>query len=194
MSVNHSKHKLSATPSVNVVALADELFLALRDFKYFDGGCNTMAVVYGKHDLNGVCYAMFDTGKFFGWCSSWINPRVVPVRIWCDKNSRKVVGDTAGDHMLIGQRHWWVEVNSGLIEVLTEAYERPRDWRNRAGMWCAGRRVQLQIWTCYLENILAELLKAKASGGAVAPASAPSKHSGNPWPPKLPYPGCHCRI
>src|SRR4030095_2716302 len=96
---DHTKHRAVAT--LNAQVDEDRLYIEFRDFVHFDRRHNDIAVVYGKH-VNGVCHALFDTGNLFGWASSWINPRVVPVRISCDRATRLAVGDTAGQHMLAG--------------------------------------------------------------------------------------------
>lgn len=173
-------------------ALIDQqqLYIEMRDFVHFDRHHNDIAVVYGKHDVDGVCYALFDTGHLFGWASSWINPRVVPVRISCDPAARLAVGDTAGHHMLAGQRRWWVELFNSDVRLVTEAYERPRNRWNRIGMF-VGRYVQMKIWAAYLRNICeAHQLEA------IYDADGPRRVAKTPasWWPQLPYPGCDCKI
>ena len=170
--------------------MLNQLYIAFRDFVHFDRHHNTIAVVYGKH-IDGVCHALFDTGSLFGWASSWINPRVVPVRIWCEPGRRLAVGDTAGRHMLAGQRRWRVESDGNQLTLATEAYERPRNLLNRIGMRFAGRDVQTQIWTAYLKNIC----EAHKLEPALQP-TGPTQVQETPaaWLPEVPYPGCDCKI
>lgn len=185
-SVTHSWHKLGLTEGANAIN-ADELYQDLHDFVHFNGGHNHVALVYTSLE-GGVRYALFDMLGPSSWLSWLANPRLVPVRIWCDQRTRTVVADTAEQHMLIGQRRWSVEWGRSRRRIRTEAYERPRGIINRVGMWLVGRQKQSEIWRAYLENIKASLSKQSVSGSITV--SSPEAVVGNPWEPREPYPGC----
>ncbi len=192
--VAFSRHILRLEYDVSETApFADPIYTAMRDFRPFDGGHNGTALVYGKRGRNGDYYALFDTKKVFGYLSRLVNPAVVPVRIACDAATREIIGDTAGKHMLIGQRKWSIHVEPGAIRITTEAYERPRGLFNFLGMLVLGRRFQLRIWAAYLQNIASSvdrfhLLQAHFD------VDGPHSVDGNPRQPVKPYLGCDCSI
>jgi hypothetical protein len=167
------------------------LFRDLCEFVHFDSGHNHVAQVRLEREADGTIYAMFKMLGVTGFFSWLVNGREVPVRVWCNPNSFTVTGDTAGRHMLIGQRRWSVDaIAAAAKRIRTEAYERPRTFSNRVGMTLSGRHKQLEVWRAYFENIR-DFIGHNPLDSTIT-ASSPQEVSGNPWKPLGPdqYPGC----
>jgi hypothetical protein len=140
---------------------------------------------------NGYIY--FETLGFMGVFSGIINPREIPVRLWCDKVSRTVIGDTATGHILIGQRRWMVSPTKNGIEIKTEARERASDRANWFGMIIAGKKLQREIWCRYFLNIrdghpgtIVQINDKQPDEGAKIVDPVPPEIE---WTPREPYPG-----
>lgn len=134
--IHHSVHSITIEfqAGTNMAAKLDEIYADLRDFKHFNDGVNKVADVR-TDSIDGVRYAFFDSKGFFGLNSDLINPFEVPVRLWSDRSNRTVVADTAGAHMLVGQRRWYVRLLQGTtVEVSTETNDQERDTLNRIGV------------------------------------------------------------
>lgn len=170
-----------------------QLYRELRDFVHFKPGPHQTALVTGRVDSNGHQYLFFSTGRnFFGFASFLVNGPVVPVRVWCDDHAKLVVGDTAGNHMLIGQRRWTVVAETPTKRVWrTEAYERPSWWMNSFGMRAMGRRRQQQIWSTYFSRILSSLKNTTRTALRPQPEV---KREPSPWEPRQPCPRFSGRI
>lgn len=187
--VNHSWHRLDVTVSAqNSSKILDEIQFRLGSFMGFNGAHNRVALAYTSWEDDDARYAWFSMSGVQGLASRIPNGRLVPVRLWCNKLIGLVCGDTAGRHMLIGQRRWTVtQTSPNTLEVVTEAYERPRGLLNRLGMRLMGRSAQLEVWKAYLGNLATHLstqfnCPVRMIPGPVVPVE------GNPWSPRLPYP------
>jgi hypothetical protein len=196
-SLHHSVHtiKIEFPIGTDMNAKLDQIYTDLRDFKHFNDGANSVAKV--RTDIVGSAkYAFFDSLGLFGLSSDLANPVEVPVRLWSDISDRTVIADTAGAHMLVGQRRWSVRLVSGTtVEVRTETYDRDRDVLNRIGVSLLrdvrGINIQSQIWEQYLTNISDY---HAANDGAVSPEGPILQLDEwsdleNPWFPATPYPG-----
>ena len=188
--LNHSSHHLQLTSDSN--ASFASLFEELWEFRHFDLEGNNVASVYIKESppQSGRWYAFFDSKGMLGWFSDRINDREVPVRIWRQISTKRIVGDTCGKHMLVGQRQWWIEDEGpSTVAVKTESYDYARGWLNRLGS-LFGLRLQRHVWTDYFKDIQrAYETKGISPNRAIA---CQQKSLGNgkcPWVPKKVYPG-----
>jgi hypothetical protein len=187
---NHSRHELSLTfaAEASIPGKLGAIYDGLKEFDHFNGGRNDVAVK-STRIINGVKYVFFDSLGIFSWLSDRINPREVPVRVWSRKSDRLVVGDTAGKHMLVGQRQWQAENSQGAsILLTTESYDQPRGLLNRIGMRMMGLERQLRVWKSYFENIK-DHYSSEADAADVEESSSPAPGGGSPWLPENPYPG-----
>lgn len=169
----------------------DQIYTDLYNFRFFNGGNNDVATISTKM-IDGTRYGFFDSIGIFGLLSNLINPTEVPVRLWADRSDRTVIADTAGWHMLVGQRRWRVShVGGTVIEIETETYDYQRDWLNRLGAWGLGESSQTEIWTQYLKNIRdAYVLQDSAVPvGDIRVANENLGGANSPWRPVNPYPG-----
>jgi hypothetical protein len=183
----HSSHFLETETPLSPHH-AEDIFEDLRNFAHFDGGHNSVAVVYCRRQ-DGVEYAMFHTGHVFGLISSFVNDVVVAVRLGCQPGTTEIQGDTCHGHMLVGQRRWRVVSQPHSTVILTEAFERPHGRINRFGMRLLGRYFVSKIWSSYLRNIQ-DALDVRATLGV----AEPDESKGNPWEPRDPYTACNGKI
>jgi hypothetical protein len=194
--LNHTVHKLDLhfPPGTSMAAVEEEVYASLKHFDQFDGDANWLAVSR-SWEKDGIQYIFFDTQGFFGILSDVMNPKLVPVRAWSDSVDRIVVADTAGRHMLVGQRRWQCQQRSKLMfRIVTESYDHPRGFLNKVGMM-VGAWLQMEVWKGYFLNIKAHH-ENRTDGGPQA--SYTSLDNGvhtllydqsNPWQPRNPYPG-----
>lgn len=182
--VTWSRHRVAVNAPSHVPERAFEL---LRDFTFFNEACPAL---YKTRYIGAVRYAEFDLLGFWGGLAHAINDRPASVRIWCDRGTQMVVGDTCERHMLIGQRRWSTEGLDRGLRLSTEAHERPRGLWNRIGARFAGKNIQRDVWSRYLQRTATALLEEHEDGGtppAIDFQDAPA--NGNPWRPAHPYPG-----
>ena len=183
----HSSHFLE-TETPLTPQHAEEIFEDLRTFAHFDGGQNSVAVVYTRR-IDGVEYAMFHTGHVYGLLSAFVNSVVVAMRIGCQPGQRELQGDTCHGDMLIGQRRWRIVSQPHSTVIQIEAFERPDGRLNRLGMRLLGRYFHSKVWSSYLRNIQ-EALDVRATLGV----AEPSESKGNPWEPRDPYTACNGKL
>lgn len=167
-----------------------QVIASLSRFKHFNNGANKWALCQTCLSDNGERFAFFDAQRFFGFLCDLVNPKCVPVRIWTKLDSAEVNGDTAGRHMLIGQRRWKAELRDGeSLQIITEAYEAPRGIFNRIGMFLAGRKSQFGIWKAYLLNLLKQFGVRNESQTEPTEYIRKVHAKDCPWTPVMPYPG-----
>ena len=196
--LHHSAHsvQISFPAGTDMITKVNEIYADLKDFRLFNDGVNDVARVTSE-TIGGVRYAFFDSIGVFGLGSNVINPVKVPVRLWSDISDKTVYADTAGAHMLVGQRRWSVRLVQGTtVEIRTETYDQDRDFLNRIGVSIVrdgiGNDVQSNIWKQYLTNIVNY---HSANDGAVSPQGAVVEFDEwlgdlqNPWQPIRPYLG-----
>ena len=192
-SVTHSRHECSLLLDdvSNLNSANDELFAAMGHFEYFNGRHNDVAIVYLETTSDGQLFARFDALGFVGRLSRIVNGVGVPVRLWRSRSSQTVTGDTAGKHMLVGQRRWSVCRNGTVLTVVTESYEQPRGFCNLVGFLLCGRGMQLDIWTKYLLNIATWMHRTHRCVHISIPTIDEASPPPNPWQPVEPYPGAN---
>jgi len=186
--VSQSSHQLNLTTTNNLSPqMLDEIQWRLSNFVDFNGGHNQVALVYTSWE-GGVRYAWFDMRGPASTLSRLVNGSMVPVRLWCEQALRQVVADTAGRHMLIGQRRWsFHAIAANSVTITTEAHERPRGRLNQVGMFLLGKAKQYEVWLAYFENLRRQLKLAFDATGTIV-GYGPNTVNGNPWDPKTPYP------
>ena len=189
--VNYSSHTVTLhLSSGSATTISGNIYDGLKEFDHFNGDHNKVAVKRSIM-IKGEKYIFFDGLGFFGRLSDCINPPEVPVRVWSSKSKKVVHADTAGDHMLIGQRRWQAaRRNSSRVLIRTLAFESPRNLPNKIGMWLMGARYQLKVWEAYFQNIQDNYSSVSVSTARHKTARyRPSVRNTNPWKPFLPYPG-----
>jgi hypothetical protein len=191
--LNHTQHTLQLTfpAGTDMIAKINGIYDSLKNFDQFNGGHNTVASK-SVTEQNGARYVWFDSLGMLGLTSDLINPTEVPVRVWSRRSDHLVVADTAGMHMLVGQRRWQVLLVGGTtVQIRTESYDYPRDVLNQLGMWGLGETEQLRVWTEYFENIRDYYVST--DGAAVQSDVQGTREllpgQDSPWSPADPYPG-----
>jgi hypothetical protein len=137
----------------------------LKNFHCFNGGENETAMI-APVTSRGVLYMVFEPFKLFGYLTDIVNGEWVPVRVWSRRATTCVTADTAGRHMLVGQRRWWCVHKGNTYVIRTESYDRARGIWNWLGFMGVGKDRQYEIWIEYLENLAFELTFELGGHGA----------------------------
>jgi hypothetical protein len=202
--VSHSHHVMevrfpdSIPDSILITKIIEAIYEALKLFEWFNGYLNSTAMTaLRSNPLDGTRFILFDARGLFGVLAALINGRYVPVRIWSQRSCCQVTGDTAGTHMLVGQRRWRCALKDSQtpydqprLVVSTEAYDQPRGWLNWIGLKAIGKKKQLEVWNSYLQNIASHLENRFHCSVAKSIQNGMNDVPGdNPWLPAEPYPG-----
>lgn len=125
--LDHTRHKLflelipNEGACVDADQILDNIWEALKGFRFFNDGANTIATFnFYSHDKN---IGYFNTLGWMGLKTDWLtwNPSKVPVRFTFNDASRIVTAQTLDDHMLVGIRKWGGTTPSCLGRLLRTA-------------------------------------------------------------------------
>jgi hypothetical protein len=189
--VSHSAHILEvAFPDFVSDEVIQTIYDALKNFEWFNAfPHNKIAMAVPETSLDGTKYIRFDAKGLFGKLARVVNGKWVPVRIWSQRVTCLVTGDTAGTHMLVGQRRWKCQLkNSQTVIISTESYDQPRGRLNWLGLKLMGQQRQLEVWHWYLKNIASHLERYHGTIVSLN-VDLTDVPGDNPWPLTQPYPG-----
>ena len=175
--------------STSVDDAMDRIYADLKQFNHFSSPEANIASVQRSGNtahfaVNGAAPAL----------ASWVIGNSIDVTLWDRDAQKQVVAVTIGDHPLVGVRKWWPEKagellssSGGIVDIITEAYERKSGLFNRFGYWLAGPYGQNDMWLTYLQNI-ATYWKGNYNASVVEWEAKHNRVSGtqNPFRAELP--------
>jgi RHS repeat-associated protein len=153
--MHYSYHRVQlCIPNLTTNEAMNRIYDDLRQFNHFSSPVQNIAAFTrsgdkGHFSVNGAAVAG----------ASWIVGNSIDIIVLERSAQKEVIGITIGDHPLVGVRKWRPEKagellgkKGGIIDVVTEAYERPsgmfNDW-----FYSLAQQGQNEMWLIYLQNI-----------------------------------------